>query len=41
MSIANAIYNGAKLDVISTEEEKELENFDARIEAYKKAHNHN
>jgi len=41
MSVANAIYNGAKLDVISTEEEKELENFDERIKAYKKAHNHN
>jgi hypothetical protein len=41
MSIANAIYNGAKLDVLSTDEEKDLENFSQRIEAYKKAHNHN
>jgi hypothetical protein len=41
MSVANAIYNGAKLDVLSTDEEKELENFHERIEAYKKANNHN
>jgi hypothetical protein len=41
MSVANAIYNGAKLEVLSTEEEKELEKFNERIEAYKKAHNHN
>ena len=41
MSIANAIYNGAKLDVLSTDEEKDLEKFNERIEAYKKAHNHN
>lgn len=41
MSVANAIYNGAKLDVLSTDEEKELEKFNERIEAYKKAHNHN
>ena len=39
MSVANAIYNGAKLDIISTEQEKDLENFDSRIEAYKKANN--
>lgn len=39
MSVANAIYNGAKLDVLSTDEEKELEKFDERIEAYKKANN--
>ena len=41
MSVANAIYQGAKIDVLSTDEEKELENFNERIEAYKKAHNHN
>ena len=41
MSVANAIYEGAKLEVLSTEEEKELEKFNERIEAYKKAHNHN
>jgi hypothetical protein len=39
MSIASAIYNGAKISILSTEEEKDLENFDARIEAYKKANN--
>lgn len=41
MSVANAIYDGAKVDVLSTEEEKDLEKFNERIEAYKKAHNHN
>jgi len=41
MTVANAIYNGAKLEVLSTDEEKELEKFNERIEAYKKAHNHN
>jgi hypothetical protein len=41
MSVAHAIYNGAKLDILSTDDEKELENFDARIEAYKKEMNHN
>jgi hypothetical protein len=39
MSVANAIYNGAKIDVLSTEEEKDLEKFNERIEAYKKANN--
>jgi hypothetical protein len=41
MSVANAISDGAKLEVLSTEEEKDLEKFNERIEAYKKAHNHN
>ena len=41
MSVANAIYEGAKIDVLSTDEEKELEKFNERIQAYKKAHNHN
>lgn len=39
MSVASAIYNGSKISILSTEEEEELENFDARIEAYKKANN--
>jgi len=39
MSVASAIYNGAKITILSTEEEKDLENFDERIEAYKKANN--
>lgn len=39
MSVASAIYNGSKITILSTEEEKDLENFDARIEAYKKANN--
>jgi hypothetical protein len=41
MSVANAIYNGAKIDVLSTDEEKELEKFNDRVESYKKAKNHN
>ena len=41
MSISHAIYNGAKLDILSTDDEKELETFNARIEAYKKRMNHN
>lgn len=41
MSISHAIYNGAKIDILSTDEEKELETFNARIEAYKKRMNHN
>ena len=41
MSVANAIYNGAKLNVLSTDEEKGLEKFNERIEAYKKANKHN
>lgn len=41
MSISHAIYNGAKIDILSTEEEKELETYNARIEAYKKKMNHN
>jgi hypothetical protein len=40
MSVANSIYNGAKIDVLSTDEEKDLENFQARVDAYKKAKNH-
>jgi hypothetical protein len=39
MTVANSIYSGAKIDILSTEQEKDLENFDARIEAYKKANN--
>jgi len=41
MSIAHAIYNGAKIDILSTDEEKELEKFGDRITAYKKRMNHN
>ena len=41
MSISHAIYNGAKIDILSTDEEKELENHNARIEAYKKKMNFN
>lgn len=41
MSISHAIYNGAKIDILSTNDEKELETFNARIEAYKKRMNHN
>lgn len=39
MSVAHAIYNGAKLNILSTEEEEDLKNFNERIEAYKKANN--
>jgi hypothetical protein len=41
MSVANALYEGAKLEVLSTDEEKDLEKFNERIEAYKKANQHN
>ena len=41
MSIAHAIYEGAKVDILSTDEEKELEKFGDRIDAYKKRMNHN
>lgn len=41
MTIANSIYQGAKIDVLSTDEEKDLEKFNERIEAYKKSQNHN
>jgi hypothetical protein len=41
MSIANAIYNGAKIDILSTDEEAELEKFNERVENYKKRMNHN
>jgi hypothetical protein len=39
MSVASSIYNGSKIDILSTDEEKELENFNERIAAYKKKHN--
>jgi hypothetical protein len=41
MSIAHAIYEGAKVDILSTDEEKELEKFHDRIADYKKRMNHN
>lgn len=39
--VANAIYNGSKINVLTTDEEAELEKFNERIEAYKKQMNHN
>mgnify|MGYP003352935905 CR=1 FL=1 len=39
MSIASAIYNGSKVEILSTDEEKDLDNFHDRIAAYKKANN--
>jgi len=41
MSVCHAIYNGAKLDILSTDDEEELKNFNDRIAAYKKEMNHN
>jgi hypothetical protein len=41
MSISHAVYNGAKIDVLSTDEEKELDKFNDRIEAYKKSKHKN
>ena len=41
MAIAHAIYEGAKIDIITTDEEKEHENFHSKIDAYKKRMNHN
>tara|TARA_R110000868_G_scaffold297840_1_gene558123 strand:+ start:982 stop:1476 length:495 start_codon:yes stop_codon:yes gene_type:complete len=41
MTVANSIYQGAKIDVLSTDQEKDLEKFNERIESYKKANNHN
>ena len=41
MSVANALAEGAKIEVLSTDEEKDLEKFNERIESYKKANNHN
>jgi hypothetical protein len=41
MSVCHAIYNGAKLDILSTQEEKELETYNDRIAAYKKKMNFN
>jgi hypothetical protein len=40
MSISSAIYNGSDIDILSTDEEKELEKFNERIEKYKKQMNH-
>lgn len=37
MSISHAIYNGAKIDVISSDDEKQMENFDAIIEKFKQS----
>ena len=41
MSVSHAIYNGAKIEVLSTDDENELEQYDARIEAYKNRMNQN
>jgi hypothetical protein len=41
MSISHAIYNGAKIDILTTDEEKELETYNDRIAAYKKKMNFN
>jgi hypothetical protein len=41
LSIAHAIYNGAKIEILSTQEEKELETYNDRIAAYKKKMNVN
>lgn len=41
MSLSHSIYNGAKIDIITTEDEEELSKFDERIEAYKKRMNIN
>ena len=41
MGVANALAEGAKIEVLSTDEEKELEKFNERIESYKKAKKHN
>ena len=41
MSVCHAIYNGAKLDILSTDDEEELKNFNDRSAAYKKEMNHN
>jgi hypothetical protein len=41
MSISHAIYNGAKIDILTTDEEKELETYNERIAAYKKKMNFN
>jgi hypothetical protein len=41
LSIAHAIYNGAKIEILSTQEEKELETYNDRIAAYKKKINVN
>ena len=35
MSVANALADGAKIDIISTDEEKDLEKFQERVESYK------
>jgi hypothetical protein len=37
MSISHAIYNGAKIDVLSTDEEKKMEDFDSIIDNFKKS----
>ncbi len=41
MSISHAIYNGAKIDVISTDEEEQMKHFDEIVERFKKSRNKN
>lgn len=40
MSISCAIYNGAKIDILTTDQEDELTRFEERVDAYKKRMNH-
>ncbi len=40
MSISHAIYNGAKIDILTTDQEDELLHFNERVDAYKKRMNH-
>jgi len=41
MALSHSIYEGAKIDILTTDEEKELESFHDRINAYKKKMNIN
>jgi len=41
MALSHSIYQGAKIDILTTDEEKELESFHDRINAYKKKMNIN
>jgi hypothetical protein len=35
MSISHAIYNGSKIEIVSTEDEKMMENFDNIVNRFK------
>jgi hypothetical protein len=41
MALSHSIYEGAKIDILTTDEEKELESFHDRVNAYKKKMNIN